>query len=199
MPGEATEKAIDLAKKATDEDNKKNYEEACKLYENAVQYFLHALKYETQSDSSKTTIRAKCKQYLERAEKLKTYINGKNDKKKPQKAGESNSKKDKGSDSDDDSSDPEKKKMQTKLEGAIVMEKPNVKWTDVAGLEAAKEALKEAVILPIKFPHLFTGKVLLRSYQLVHARVLILLHFGRNIYMIHTLIMFYKQWFISKT
>ena len=42
--------------------------------------------------------------------------------------------------------------------GAIVMEKPNVSWDDVAGLEGAKEALKEAVILPIKFPHLFTGK-----------------------------------------
>lgn len=41
--------------------------------------------------------------------------------------------------------------------GAIVMEKPNIKWNDVAGLEGAKEALKEAVILPIKFPHLFTG------------------------------------------
>lgn len=38
------------------------------------------------------------------------------------------------------------------------MERPNVKWSDVAGLEGAKEALKEAVILPIKFPHLFTGK-----------------------------------------
>ncbi len=37
------------------------------------------------------------------------------------------------------------------------MEKPNVQWSDVAGLDSAKEALKEAVILPIKFPHLFTG------------------------------------------
>jgi vacuolar protein-sorting-associated protein 4 len=39
-----------------------------------------------------------------------------------------------------------------------VSETPNVKWDDVAGLENAKESLKEAVILPIKFPHLFTGK-----------------------------------------
>lgn len=49
--------------------------------------------------------------------------------------------------------------MQSKLSDAIVVEKPNIKWSDVAGLEAAKEALKEAVILPIKFPHLFTGLV----------------------------------------
>jgi len=48
--------------------------------------------------------------------------------------------------------------MLSKLEGTIVMETPNVKWSDVAGLDLAKESLKEAVILPIKFPHLFTGK-----------------------------------------
>lgn len=38
------------------------------------------------------------------------------------------------------------------------MESPNVKWDDVAGLDGAKDALKEAVILPVKFPHLFTGR-----------------------------------------
>lgn len=40
----------------------------------------------------------------------------------------------------------------------MLSETPNVKWDDVAGLHTAKEALKEAVILPIKFPQMFTGK-----------------------------------------
>ncbi len=48
--------------------------------------------------------------------------------------------------------------FQDALYGAILQEKPNVRWDDIAGLEGAKGALKEAVILPIKFPHLFVGK-----------------------------------------
>ena len=59
---------------------------------------------------------------------------------------------------EDDELDPESKKLRGALAGAILSEKPNIRWEDVAGLEGAKEALKEAVILPIKFPHLFTGK-----------------------------------------
>lgn len=57
-----------------------------------------------------------------------------------------------------DEQDPEIKKLRAGLASAIIVDKPNVKWDDVAGLEVAKESLKEAVILPIKFPHLFTGK-----------------------------------------
>lgn len=38
---------------------------------------------------------------------------------------------------------------------AIITEKPNVKWSDIAGLENAKSKLHEAVILPTKFPDLF--------------------------------------------
>lgn len=41
--------------------------------------------------------------------------------------------------------------------GAIIIERPNVKWDDVAGLHMVKETLKEALILPVKFPHLFSG------------------------------------------
>ena len=33
-----------------------------------------------------------------------------------------------------------------------------VKWSDVAGLESAKAVLKEAVVLPLRFPQLFVGK-----------------------------------------
>ena len=52
----------------------------------------------------------------------------------------------------------EEAKMAEGLSGNILAEKPNVKWDDVAGLQQAKESLKEAVILPTRFPQLFTGK-----------------------------------------
>ncbi|KAH8388051.1 hypothetical protein KR093_011374 [Drosophila rubida] len=161
--GTTLQKAIDLVTKATEEDRNKNYAEALRLYEHGVEYFLHTIKYEAQGEKAKDSIRAKCLQYLDRAEKLKEYLK-KGQKKKPLKEGgeSSNSKddKDKKSDNsdDEDGDDPEKKKLQSKLEDAIVIEKPKVQWSDVAGLDAAKEALKEAVILPIKFPQLFTGK-----------------------------------------
>lgn len=43
------------------------------------------------------------------------------------------------------------------MKDAIITDSPNVSWDDISGLEAAKNALKESVILPIKFPELFTG------------------------------------------
>ena len=32
-------------------------------------------------------------------------------------------------------------------------------FSDVAGLDTAKQILHEAVILPVQYPHLFTGKL----------------------------------------
>ncbi len=41
------------------------------------------------------------------------------------------------------------------LESAILLEKPNVRWEDVCGLEEAKNVLRETVIMPGKFPYIF--------------------------------------------
>ncbi|XP_023930784.1 vacuolar protein sorting-associated protein 4A isoform X2 [Lingula anatina] len=153
------QKAIDIVTKATEEDKKKNYEEALRLYEQGVEYFLRAIKYEARSDKAKESIRTKCKSYADRAEKLRQHVSGK--KQKPVKDSSCGGNRKKGdndsSDSDSEGND-EKKKFQTQLEGTIVMEKPNIKWDDIAGLDGAKKALEEAVTMPIKFPHLFTGK-----------------------------------------
>ena len=65
-------------------------------------------------------------------------------------------KEDKDGDSASDSSEnPENKGLRLFARSCKVplswhMEKPDIKWTDVAGLDMAKETLKEAVILPIK-------------------------------------------------
>ncbi len=100
----------------------------------------------------------KINEYFERAQALKDDIkkvgSSKRPKTPPLPVGGGAAHKAKG-DKDDDSK--EKDKMVSAMESAIVKERPNIHWEDVAGLFAAKEALKEAVILPIKFPQLFVG------------------------------------------
>ncbi|KAF1984042.1 AAA-domain-containing protein [Aulographum hederae CBS 113979] len=154
-------RAIDVVKKAIECDTAGEYEKAYQQYYQALELFMLALKWEKNA-KSKEMIRAKAGEYMERAEKLKTHLaeNDKGNRKKPSAVG-ANGKVSGGSGKggdDDDEQDPESKKLRGALAGAILSEKPNIKWEDVAGLEQAKEALKEAVILPIKFPHLFTGK-----------------------------------------
>ncbi|ETN60572.1 skd/vacuolar sorting [Anopheles darlingi] len=147
------QRAIEIVTKATEEDTNRNYKEALRLYEHGVEYFLHAIKYEALTEKAKDSIRAKCFQYLDRAEQLKAYLN--KDQTSAKVAGGEG---DRISSDSDSSDNREQKQLQQQLENSTVIEKPNIKWSDVAGLEGAKAALKEAVILPIKFPHLFTGK-----------------------------------------
>lgn len=96
-----------------------------------------------------------CADYLTRAESLKEALKGQQQGDGGASGGGANATatgaKTKGKEEEMDS-------LKASLGDAIVTEKPNVKWDDVAGLEGAKDALKEAVILPVKFPQFFTGK-----------------------------------------
>jgi len=74
------ETALQLVQRAVTEDKQRNYNEALSLYQHALVYFLESINYETESEKVKEKILAKCKQYLERAEKIAEYLNS--DKKK---------------------------------------------------------------------------------------------------------------------
>ncbi|KAJ9159802.1 hypothetical protein P3X46_025272 [Hevea brasiliensis] len=155
------EHGTEYARQAVKEDDAGNYAKAFQLYMNALEYFHTHLKYEKNQQVGKT-IRQKCMGYLKRAEEIRAILdnvgstptsNGSavgaaEPKRKPNlKDGEGK-----------DKEDPEQAKLRIGLDSVIIREKPNVRWNDVAGLESAKQALQEAVILPVKFPQFFTGK-----------------------------------------
>lgn len=129
-----------------------------------------ALKYE-KNPSIKRTLTEKFKEYLDRAEALKGVLDGRQPSNGGGGAGGDGSTAQatrggggggggggNGGKTGGGSGDKETEKLRDAMSGAIVTEKPDVKWDDVAGLESAKDALKEAVILPVKFPQFFTGK-----------------------------------------
>lgn len=159
---EFLDKGVELVKKAIEADSASKYEEAYQLYYNGLDYLMLALKYE-KSQKAKDTIKAKFTEYLSRAEELKEHVVNNNQKDQngevSSTSGNVKAKKlDPNSSSNNKDEDNDNKKLRGQLASSILSEKPNVKWLDIAGLDAAKEALKEAVILPVKFPHLFKGK-----------------------------------------
>lgn len=61
-------------------------------------------------------------------------------------------------DANKDSKSGMAKQLRESLLSSIVTESPNVRWEDVAGLAPAKDELQEAVVFPLRFPHMFQGK-----------------------------------------
>jgi vacuolar protein-sorting-associated protein 4 len=161
MSVDFTSRAVELFKKAANHDDAKEYEDAYKSYMEAIEVFMTAIKYENKNPTKRDTLKKKVREIMDRAEKIKTFLDqAKNDgggganngggSATGTKAGGKG--RDKGKEDDE-----EKTNMRKGLEGSIVKTKPNVPWSMIAGLEGAKEALKEAVILPVRFPQLFVG------------------------------------------
>ncbi|VEU40543.1 unnamed protein product [Pseudo-nitzschia multistriata] len=144
--------AIEIVGKAIEADNAGEYEKALGLYRDSLGRFTMGLKYE-KNEARKKLVLERVEGYMKRAEELRDYVTKQNELDKNGGGGSATAKK---GDKEDDM-DAEKAKMRGALAGAIV-EKPDITWDDVIGLDNAKDSLKETVILPTRFPQLFTGK-----------------------------------------
>ncbi len=130
------QQASNYAKKALQYDQARRYKEAINNYLNAATVLQKLIGLEQSKDMRNLYYR-KAREYLARATELKEIA------KKPVSV-----------DSEADKSEDE---IEAAIEETIIGEKPNVAWNDVAGLVAAKSALREAIILPMVRPDLFKG------------------------------------------
>ena len=152
------EKAIDFDRAACKSGQPDKYANAKNSYLRAIEYYYAALKYE-KNEKTRDTLRNTINSYIDRAQIMKNWLEKyqesvDNPPPENNSGGGTAAKKKDAKKNDED----ETEKLQTQLGSAILADKPNVRWDDVAGLEAAKDALKEAVVLPQKFPKIFTGK-----------------------------------------
>lgn len=120
-------KALDSAQKAIEHDQRQEYSDALTLYTRAIEWLQQSIKYD-KNPKTVEMCKQKMDEYLTRAELIKKL-------QKPEAEGAQNE--------------------SSSIDTTILAEKPNVRWSDVAGLEHAKRALQEAAIAPMRLPHLF--------------------------------------------
>jgi vacuolar protein-sorting-associated protein 4 len=158
------DQAVALVRRAVQEDDAGDYPAALQHYVHALDYFAAHLRYE-RNPKVRDAIAARLPGYVSRAEEIRALLEGKpaaaaaggGVAAEARKGGQRKKDGGGGADGEDDERGGERAKLRAGLHSAIVSEKPNVRWDDVAGLDGAKQALQEAVVLPVKYPQFFTG------------------------------------------
>lgn len=145
-----------LTRQAIAMDKSGNYEMAKTFYLQAVQKFKLALQQKDCSESIKPKIDGSIKKCTQRASELDNLIQ--TPEVIPSRGGAAQRARKKGDKSSKQEDQDEKNEFNKRMEDSIVIEKPDISWADVAGLEGAKRALTEAVILPLKFKQFFVGE-----------------------------------------
>lgn len=156
-PQDRLTQAVDMEKKALALERAGQLEDALREYQSSAQVFTFVWKWE-QNQRVKEMVREKLEEVVTRAENLKKNLKAPTSPTGGGGYSGAATQAPPASGTAEDAEDKEKEKLKKGLEGAIMTSKPNIKWDDVAGLEGAKGALQETVILPTRFPQLFTGK-----------------------------------------
>jgi vacuolar protein-sorting-associated protein 4 len=149
--------AKQIAGQAIAFDRAKNYREATINYIKAAEILVECTKY-TRNANMKQMWSDKATEYLDRAEELKNM--GKK-KVRLRSSSKPSTERKEGEEPEEEEEEEELTEEELEMEkmvmGTVLIEKPDTSWEDIAGLPEPKQALREAVVLPLLRPNLFTG------------------------------------------
>ncbi len=147
--------AVQEAQAAVALDEKGQYRQALNKYQRAAEILIQFVQF----NKNPIMVR-KChdqiEQYINRANVLKAHLSGPRARKGRPSMGTSEAKDSEGKGEEGQYS-AEEQEIIDSISGTILTESPNVRWNDIAGLKSSKQALREAIVLPIMKPKLFTG------------------------------------------
>ena len=150
--------AIKLANEAIELDKQKQFDVAADKYLQATETLNEFAKF-CKNTKLKKLAQEKALQYFKRADML-TQLRNKKLKVPSGRTPNKGKKKDKnGEESEEEETEmsDDEKELRKTIEGTIITERPTITWGDVAGMDVPKQAIREAVVLPMSHPELFKG------------------------------------------
>ena len=149
--------AVEEAKQAVILDREGKYQQAINKYLRAAEILVQYMTFTTNPEMRKLC-QKNSENYIERAKILKSHISGHRPRRaSPSPPASSDSPKDDKIKSEGGEFSEEEQEMIDMISGTIVTESPDIGWKQIAGLENCKQALREAIVLPMLKPELFVG------------------------------------------
>ncbi|MEM3587382.1 MAG: ATP-binding protein [Candidatus Jordarchaeaceae archaeon] len=136
--------ATQIAQDAIDLDNRGNYKQAYEQYLRAADILLRCIQF-TDNPELRQIYYERAQKYVKRCKQIKKSMASLHT---VSSMRTSLTMKEDGEDEEE---------LSKAISSTIIAEKPNIKWSDVANLNTAKQALREAIILPMMRPDLFEG------------------------------------------
>jgi vacuolar protein-sorting-associated protein 4 len=146
--------AVQTAKEAVALDHQGKYRQAINKYQRAAEILMQFMQY-NKNPQMRNLCKKNVEEYVDRAKILKSHLGGPRSSRYTTKPDVTQD--EEGTVTDSGAVSSEEQELIDSISGTIVTESPNVKWDDIAGLDNVKQALREAIVLPIAKPQLFTG------------------------------------------
>jgi len=140
------------AEEAIAYENAGKFHQAMNKYQRAAEILIQFLKF-NKNQIMLQQVEPAVQEYLNKAKYLKVKLGGRSSR---------GTDSDRGSGPSDDKSEGKgvsdaEQELLDSVSETIITESPNIRWIEIAGLENCKQSLREAIVLPMLKPELFTG------------------------------------------